>query len=35
MANIEDGDSFDGSETGEMETEAPKRQMIATLKVEF
>lgn len=33
MANIEDGDSFDSSDDGEMEAEAPKRKMIATLKV--
>lgn len=33
MANIEDADSFDSSENGEMETEVPKRMMIATLKV--
>lgn len=33
MANIEDGDSFDSSDNGEMEEEVPKRKMIALLKV--
>ncbi|XP_075881234.1 fer-1-like protein 4 isoform X2 [Nelusetta ayraudi] len=33
MASIEDADSFDSSENGEMETEVPKRMMIATLKL--
>lgn len=34
MANIEDDDdSSDSSEDGEAEIEAPKRKLIATLKV--
>lgn len=33
MANIEDGDSFDGIDNGEVEEEVPKRKMISTLKV--
>lgn len=33
MANIEDADSTDSSENEAMETEAPKRNMIATFKV--
>lgn len=33
MANIEDADSTGSSENEEMETEVPKRKMVATFKV--
>lgn len=35
MTNIEDDDSSDSNEDGDLETEAPKRKLIATLKVLF